>query len=86
MTTVTAGKLRLSRTAMYRTVPRGDPLAPAVKLAGFLVLLVAVFAGAYAAGGRFGPLTTGQSRIQYSPSTGGGPGMGGMNMGMGGSP
>jgi hypothetical protein len=57
-------------------------LAPAVKLAGFLVLLVAVFAGAYAAGGRFGPVTTGQSRIQYSGGNGGIPGMmGGMNMG-----
>jgi hypothetical protein len=53
-------------------------LAPAVKLAGFLVLLVAVFTGAYAAGARIGPVTTGHSQVQY---TGGSPGMGGMNMG-----
>jgi hypothetical protein len=66
-------------------------VAPAVKLAGFLVLLALIFAGAHAAGARLGPVDTGHSRVQYSgggskgsPGTGGGMNMGGM--GMGGSP
>lgn len=45
-------------------------LNPAIKLAGFLVLLVAIFAGAQAAGARLGPVTTGHSQVQY---TGGNP-------------
>jgi hypothetical protein len=55
-----------------------------VRLGGFLLLLAAVFAGAYAAGAHAGPVTTSQSR------TGGGAGS--MNMGgsgpanMGGQP
>ena len=58
-------------------------MAPEVKLVGFLVLLVLVFAGAHATGARLGPVTTSHSHVQY---TGGGTGtgggmMGGMNMG-----
>jgi hypothetical protein len=57
-------------------------LAPAIKLAGFLVLLVLVFVAAHAAGARLGPVTTGHSQVQYDGGgTGGRPGMGGMNMG-----
>jgi hypothetical protein len=56
-------------------------LAPALKLFGFLVLLVAIFAGAHLAGARLGPVTTGHAHVQYSTGNGGGPGMGGMNMG-----
>jgi hypothetical protein len=57
-------------------------LAPAIKLAGFLVLLALIFAGAHAAGARLGPVTTGHSHVQYTGGvTGGSPGMGGMNMG-----
>jgi hypothetical protein len=49
-------------------------LTPVVKLAGFLVLLVLVFAGARVAGARLGPVTTSHSPVQY---TGGGAGSGG---------
>jgi hypothetical protein len=57
-------------------------LAPALKLAGFLVLLVLVFAAAHAVGARLGPVTSGHSQVQYDGGgTGGSPGMGGMNMG-----
>jgi hypothetical protein len=54
-------------------------LTPAVKLVGFIVLLIAVFAAAHAVGGALGPLTTRHSPVIYT----GGPGgrMGGMNMG-----
>jgi len=52
------------------------------RLAGFVVLLAVIFAGAHVAGARFGPVTTSHSRVEY---TGGGSGtgtpMGGMNMG-----
>ncbi|HUN31042.1 MAG TPA: hypothetical protein VMU95_03410 [Trebonia sp.] len=59
----------------------GDPLNPAARLAGFLVLLALLFAGAHLAGARLGPLTTSHSRVQY---TGGGSGgSGGMDMNMG---
>jgi hypothetical protein len=58
-------------------------LAPAIKLAGFLVLLALIFAGAHIAGARLGPVTTGHSQVQYTGGTGGAPGMGGMNMGAG---
>jgi hypothetical protein len=37
-------------------------VSPAVKLCGFLVALVVVFATAYAAGARLGPLTTSQTQ------------------------
>jgi len=56
-------------------------LAPAIKLAGFLVLLVMIFAGAHAAGARLGPVNTGHSHVQYTGGTTGDRGMGGMNMG-----
>ena len=57
-------------------------MAPAIKLAGFLVLLALIFAGAHAAGARLGPVTTGHSHVQYTGGVNGGsPGMGGMNMG-----
>jgi hypothetical protein len=57
-------------------------LAPAIKLAGFLVLLVLVFVAAHAVGARLGPVTTGHTQVQYTGGgTGGSPGMGGMNMG-----
>jgi hypothetical protein len=65
-------------------------LAPALKLGGFIILLVLIFAGAHAVGARLGPVTTSHSPVQY---TGGGsgstPDMSGMNMGgmgMGGQP
>ena len=54
---------------------------PAVRLTGFLVLLAVVFAGAHAAGARFGPVTTGHSLVRYDGGGGGSPGMGGMRMG-----
>jgi hypothetical protein len=55
----------------------------AVKLAGFLVLLAAVFIWAHVVGGTIGPVTTGHSQIQYTGSggTADGTDMGGMNMG-----
>jgi hypothetical protein len=56
-------------------------LAPAIKLAGFLVLLALIFAGAHLAGARLGPVTAGHSQVQYTGSSGGAPGMDGMNMG-----
>ncbi len=65
-------------------------MAPALKLAGFIILLVAVFAGAHAVGARLGPVTTGHSQVQYTGGdNGGAPDMSGMNMGgmgMGGQP
>jgi hypothetical protein len=54
-------------------------LTPAVKLIGFVVLLIAIFAAAHAAGAALGPLTTGHSSVTYGGGTGGG--TGGMNMG-----
>lgn len=54
-------------------------MTPAVKLIGFVVLLIAIFAVAHAAGAALGPLTTGHSPVTYGGRTGGG--MGGMNMG-----
>jgi hypothetical protein len=53
----------------------------AVKLAGFLVLLVVLFACAHAIGARTGPVTTGHSQIQYTGGAAGGGQMRGMNMG-----
>jgi hypothetical protein len=54
-------------------------LTPAVKLIGFIVLLIVVFAAAHAAGAALGRVTTGHSPVTYDGGTGGG--MGGMNMG-----
>ncbi|HTZ27242.1 MAG TPA: hypothetical protein VMC83_24830 [Streptosporangiaceae bacterium] len=54
-------------------------MTPAVKLVGFIVLLIAVFAAAHAAGAALGPLTTGHSPVTSVGGTGGG--MSGMNMG-----
>ena len=54
-------------------------MTPAIKLAGFLILLAVIFAGAHAAGARLGPVTTSHSPVQYD-NGGGGPGMGGMRM------
>ena len=59
-------------------------MSPAVKLAGFLVLLALIFAGTHAAGARLGPVTTSHSQVRYTGN--GGAGTGGMNMNMGGSP
>jgi len=56
-------------------------LTPAIKLAGFLVLLAAIFVGAHAAGAQLGPVTTSHSQVQYD-NGGNGPGMGGMKMGI----
>jgi hypothetical protein len=58
----------------------------AVKLAGFVFLLVAIFVWAHVVGGTVGPVTTGHSQVQY---TGDDAGTGGMDMGgmdMGGHP
>jgi hypothetical protein len=57
-------------------------LAPALKLAAFLILLAVVFAGAHLAGARLGPVTTSHARVLYDGGgTSGSPGMGGMRMG-----
>ena len=55
----------------------------AVKLAGFLILLAAIFVWAHVVGGTVGPVTTGHSQVQHSGggATPGETGMGGMNMG-----
>jgi hypothetical protein len=53
-------------------------LARDVKLAGFLLLLVAIFFGAHAAGSALGPVTTSHSHVSYTGHSGTG---GGMNMG-----
>ena len=60
-------------------------MTPAIKLAGFLILLAVIFAGAHAAGARLGPVTTSHSQVQYD-NGGSGPGMGvrGRMGGMGG--
>ena len=54
----------------------------AVKLAGFLVLLAAIFVWAHVIGGTVGPVTTGHSQVQYTGGAAtGGTDMGGMDMG-----
>ena len=55
----------------------------AVKLAGFLVLLAAIFACAHVIGAKVGPVSTGHSQIEYTGSGAATGGMhtGGMNMG-----
>ena len=61
-------------------------MSAAAKLCGFLLLLAVVFAGAYAAGARMGPLAPGRapsgtsSPVPANPGGAGGSG-GGMNMG-----
>ena len=52
------------------------------KLVGFVLLLVAIFVGAHAAGSHLGPVTTTHAQVSY-PGLGGG--AGGMNMGGSGS-
>lgn len=58
-------------------------MSPAVKLCGFLILLVMVFTTAYAAGARLGPVTTSQTQqsqlrqSQLRQSNGGSMQMGG---------
>jgi hypothetical protein len=48
------------------------------KLMGFVLLLIAIFLGAHAAGARLGPVTTSHSQVSYTgPAHGGG----GMDMG-----
>ena len=60
-------------------------MSPAAKLCGFLLLLVVIFACAYAAGAHLGPVTIG-SHLPGSSSPGGNPsgGGGGGSMNMGG--
>ena len=53
----------------------------AVKLGGFVFLLVAIFVGARVVGGTVGPVTTGHSQVQYTGGAPGGTDMGGMDMG-----
>jgi hypothetical protein len=54
----------------------------AVKLAGFLALLAAIFVWAHVVGSTVGPVTTGHSQVQYTGGAAtGGTDMGGMNMG-----
>jgi hypothetical protein len=53
------------------------------KLVGFVMLLAAIFLGAHLAASHLGPVTTSHSQVSY-PGQGDG-GMGGMNMGGGGS-
>jgi len=53
------------------------------KLVGFVLLLIAIFVGAHAAGAHLGPVTTSHAQVSY-PGMGGG-GTGGMNMGGSGS-
>ena len=53
-------------------------MAREAKLVGFVLLLIAIFVGAHAAGTHLGPVTTTHSQVSY-PGLGGG--TGGMNMG-----
>ena len=53
-------------------------------LVGFMLLLIVIFAGAYAAGSRLGPVTTSNAQVS-GPGAGGTSHMGGMNMGGSGS-
>ena len=57
-------------------------MAREAKLVGFVLLLIAIFVGARAAGSHLGPVTTTHSQVSY-PGLGGG--TGGMNMGGSGS-
>ena len=49
-----------------------------IKLVGFVILLMVIFAGAHAAGSHFGPVTTTHSQVSYLDQGGG---TGSMNMG-----
>jgi hypothetical protein len=53
-------------------------MARDVKLAGFLLLLVAIFLRARTAGAALGPVTTSHSQVSYTGHSGSG---GGMKMG-----
>ena len=65
----------------------GDsPVSPAAKLCGFLLLLAVVFAGAYAAGARMGPIAPGRAPSPTSSPVPAGPGGAGGGMNMGGMP
>ena len=65
----------------------GDgPVSPAAKLCGFLLLLAVVFAGAYAAGARMGPIAPGRAPSDTSSPVPAGPGGAGGGMHMGGMP
>ena len=56
-------------------------MSPAAKLCGFLLLLVMVFVGAYAAGAHLGPVSVGRASSGTSSPGPASPGMGGsMNM------
>jgi hypothetical protein len=58
-----------------------DRVSPAAKLCGFLLLLAAVFIGAYAAGAYAGPVTIGSTSPGTSSPGPASPGMSGsMNM------
>ncbi len=57
------------------------PVSAAVKLIGFVLLLVVVFAGARLAGAQLGPVTTSQSQTGGSPGSMHRGGSGSMNMG-----
>ncbi len=47
-----------------------------MRLAGFLLLLVVIFAAAHVAGAHFGPLSPGRGHVQYVGGTPGrGPGL-----------
>ena len=68
-------------------------MSAAAKLCGFLLLLAVVFAGAYAAGARMGPVAPGRapsgtsSPVPAGPAgSGGGSGGSGGGMNMGGMP
>jgi hypothetical protein len=50
-----------------------------LRLAGFVLLLVAIFIGARFAGSELGPVTTSHSQVSYTGT--GGTSTGGMNMG-----
>jgi hypothetical protein len=54
-------------------------MARDVKLAGFLLLLVAIFVGAHFAGSALGPVTTSHAQVSYTGTSGSG--ARGMNMG-----
>ncbi len=59
-------------------------MRPETKLAGFLLLVIAIFAGAHAAGTMAGPVSSVNAPpAGSSGSVGTGGGMGGMNMGSG---
>ena len=57
-------------------------MAREAKLVGFVLLLMAIFAGAHAVGSYLGPVTTTHAQVS-GPGLGGG--VGGMNMGRSGS-